>query len=88
MAVSPIPVTDRVTLSPEQAANLLGISKKTLQPLIDSGELPSFLVGTRRLIRRSALEKLVRRKERRYTDASRGQFESPDRVHDSEGQQL
>ena len=76
MAVSPVPVTDRVTLSPEQAANLLGISKKTLQPLIDSGELPSFLVGSRRLITRRALERSVQRRERKYTEAARGQFDS------------
>ena len=72
MAASPIPLNERVTLSPQQTADMLGISKKTLQPLIDSGELPSFLVGTRRLIARAALEELVHKRERKYTTAARG----------------
>ena len=73
MATSPIPLNERFTLSPQQSANMLGISKKTLQPLIDSGELPSFLVGTRRLIARDALEEMVRKREQKYTMAARGQ---------------
>ena len=73
MAASPIPVNERFTLSPQQAADMLGIAKKTLQPLIDSGELPSFLVGTRRLIGREALTDLVRKREEKYTKAARGE---------------
>ena len=73
MAASPVPLNERVTLSPQQAADLLGISKKTLQPLLDRGELASFLVGTRRLISRDALEELVRNREQKYTMAARGQ---------------
>jgi len=72
MAASPIPVNERVALSPQQAADILGIAKRTLQPLIDSGELPSFLMGSRRLITRVALEEAVRRREERYTAAARG----------------
>jgi excisionase family DNA binding protein len=72
MAINEIPIFERVTLSPKQAADMLGVSKPTLQRLIDSGELPSFLVGTRRLITRDALNQLVKQREEKYTSAARG----------------
>jgi excisionase family DNA binding protein len=72
MATNTIPVSERITLSPKQAAELLGLSKPTLQHLIDSGELPSFQVGARRLITRDALEEMVRSREQKYTRAARG----------------
>jgi excisionase family DNA binding protein len=72
MAKSSIPVQDRVTLSPQQAADLMGLSKNTLQTLLDSGDLPSFTVGNRRLISRDSIDELIRVREGRYTAAAKG----------------
>jgi excisionase family DNA binding protein len=71
MALNPIPVHERVTLSPQQAADMLGVSKPTLQKFIDSGELPSFLLCSRRLIYRESLLDLVRTREAKFTTAAR-----------------
>ena len=40
MAISPVPASERIALSPQEASNALGLSKPTLQRLIASGELP------------------------------------------------
>ena len=73
MAPNPVPPSERIALSPQEASNALGLSKPTLQRLIDSGELPSFLIGRRRLIIRSDLEELARKRREKYTSAARGE---------------
>lgn len=55
---------DALAYSVDEAAARLSVSKGTLENLIASGELKSFLVGRRRLVSRAALESFVQRKER------------------------
>jgi len=65
MAVSPVPLNERITLSPQQAAHLLGISRITLEKtLIKTGKLRSFRIGTRRMISRKTLEEFVQECDR------------------------
>lgn len=45
-----------IAVSPGRAASLAGIGRTKLYEAISSGELSSFKIGTRRLIRVSALE--------------------------------
>lgn len=45
-----------IAVSPTRAASLAGIGRTKLYEAIASGALPSFKIGTRRLIRVSALE--------------------------------
>lgn len=55
---------DALAYSVDAAADRLSVSKGTLENLIASGELKSFLVGRRRLVSRAALESFVHRKEK------------------------
>lgn len=50
-------------LNPEQAAKLAGIGRTTLYAAMSSGDLPSFKVGKRRLIRREAVSAWLARLE-------------------------
>lgn len=52
-------ISDRIAVSPREAADLLGVSHMTVYELINSGRLPSVKVGARRLIAVSALRALV-----------------------------
>ncbi len=47
-------------LSVTEAANMLGISRASLYPLLGQGDLESVAIGRRRLIPLSAIEKYVR----------------------------
>jgi len=58
--------------SVDQAAKALGLCKNSLYPYIHNGQLPSYRIGRRRLIRRDALEKFQERLEAEHTDALRG----------------
>ncbi len=61
---SQIPAADhRIAVSPSQAARLLGLGRTKLYEAISSGELPSFKVGSRRLIRISEIEAWMQRLE-------------------------
>ena len=51
-------------LNPEQAAKLAGIGRTTLYAAMGAGELPSFKVGKRRLIRREAVSAWLAKLER------------------------
>lgn len=51
--------TDRIAVSPREAARLLGLSVPTLYDLLNSGRIPSVRVGSRRLIAVEALRRLV-----------------------------
>jgi excisionase family DNA binding protein len=49
----------RLTLNVEEAARIIGISRRTMYELIRTGELCSVKIGSRRLIRHSDLEAFV-----------------------------
>lgn len=50
------PVCKPLSVAPADAARMLGVGRTKLYEFISSGDLPSFKIGTRRLIRVSALE--------------------------------
>ena len=52
-------MTERLTLSVEEAAQLLGISRALAYELVASGEIPSLRLGRRIVVPRSALHALV-----------------------------
>ena len=54
-------MTDRLLVSPVEAANLLGIGRSTVYVLMQSGELASVRVGGSRRIPVAALDELVNR---------------------------
>lgn len=54
-------MTDRLLLSPVEAANLLGIGRSTLYVLMQSGDLASVRIGGSRRIPVAALDELVNR---------------------------
>lgn len=47
---------NRLAVSPSEAAKLAGIGRTRLYESLSNGELPSFKIGSRRLIRLSALD--------------------------------
>ncbi len=55
------PAYDRgpIAVSPAEAARLAGISRSSLYKLLSSGDLPSFKLGKRRLIRVDDLDALL-----------------------------
>jgi len=50
---------ERVTLSVEQTAALLGISRNGTYDAINRGEIPSIRIGRKLLVPRQALERLL-----------------------------
>lgn len=52
---------DRLTLTVEEAAQLLGIGRNTAYEAIRRGELPSLRIGRRLVVPRAALEQLLSR---------------------------
>ena len=58
-----VPVSDKLTLTIDEAAGLLGVCGKHLRQYIDAGELRSIRLGTRHVISRAALEQFVAMKE-------------------------
>jgi len=55
------PVPDQLLYSVAQAAAVLGIGGRLCWQFVLSGQLPSRLLGRRRLIHRSELERFARR---------------------------
>jgi excisionase family DNA binding protein len=53
------PVADRLTLTVEEAAALLGISRAFAYEAVRRGEIPSIRIGRRVLVPKAALERLV-----------------------------
>jgi excisionase family DNA binding protein len=51
--------SDRLTLTVEQAARLLGISRALAYELVRRGELPSLRLGRRIVVPRRSLESMV-----------------------------
>ena len=58
-----IPFLDRLAASVEDVAEAFDVSKPTVQAAINSGELPSFRIGRRRLVRPKAAEAYVKQLE-------------------------
>ncbi|MFC1847667.1 helix-turn-helix domain-containing protein [Chloroflexota bacterium] len=50
---------ERLVLTVEQAAEILGISRPTAYEAIQTGEIPHIRIGRRILVPRAALEKLL-----------------------------
>jgi excisionase family DNA binding protein len=53
------PAADRLTLTVEEAANLLGISRAFAYEAVNRGEVPSIRIGRRILVPKAALNRLV-----------------------------
>jgi excisionase family DNA binding protein len=71
MAKSSLSIQDRTSLSVEEVCQLLGVNKPTIYRFVHTGELPSYRIGRRRLIRREALDEFEKRLETKHTDALR-----------------
>ncbi len=56
MSATRSPDLPPLAVSPDTAANLIGIGRTKLYELLDAGRIPSQKCGRRRLIRVSALE--------------------------------
>jgi len=50
---------ERLTLTVEEAAKLLGIGRQLAYERVKTGEIPAIKIGRRLLVPRSALEKLL-----------------------------
>ena len=69
MAKSAVPIQHRIAFSVQEAANLLGINKPTLYRFIHTGQLPSYRIGRRRLIRAESLDSFQKDLEDEHTHA-------------------
>lgn len=65
-------MTAKLCLSPAESAKRLGICRNHIYRYIDSGELPSFKLGQRRLINREALDDFRLKLEKLHTAEMRG----------------
>lgn len=54
---------DKLVLSIAETCKALGITKPTLYKLINDGTLRTLKIGTRRVIRRAALDEMLRKLE-------------------------
>ncbi len=59
----------RLAGSVDDAAHALGVSRRHIYDLLEAGELSSFTSGRRRLIRVSALERYIEKRERKAAAA-------------------
>lgn len=55
-------MTDKLAYRMDEAAAAIGLSKPTLYRLVERGELTTFKIGHRTLIKREVLEALIERK--------------------------
>lgn len=53
-------MTDRLALSPTEAAQVLGVSRPTIYTLIKRADFPAFKVGTRTLVSVEGLREWVK----------------------------
>ena len=58
---APVPLADRLALSVDEAAALLGISRDLMYELVASGEMPSVRLGRRIVVPKHALEVALRK---------------------------
>lgn len=57
--VNPVPVGERLMLAPQEAADLLSISRRRISELVASGKLQGQKVGRLRFFSRAELEKFA-----------------------------
>ncbi len=69
MANSTVPLVDRIGLSPSEAGELVGLSRKLIDRATETGELPYSKVGSRTIILRSSLDAWLKEKERERSRA-------------------
>ena len=55
------PIAERLAVTVEEAAHMLGLSRSKLYPMISSGEIPSFKVGRARRVPVWAVESFMER---------------------------
>ena len=55
-------MSNKLSYGVREAGAALGLSRATVYRLIERGELPTFKIGTRTLIQRTALDALIDRK--------------------------
>jgi len=67
----------RIAVSPGEAARLSGIGRTKLYQALNSGALPSFKIGSRRLIRISELDAWLRRLQADHSAAASGDERDP-----------
>lgn len=67
----------RIAVPPSEAARLSGIGRTKLYEALNSGALPSFKIGSRRLIRISELDAWLRRLEADHIAAAAGGERDP-----------
>ncbi len=67
----------RIAVSPSEAARMAGVGRTKLYQALNSGALPSFKIGSRRLIRISELDAWLRRLESEQTAAAAGGERDP-----------
>ena len=65
-------MTTKLCLSPAESAKQLGICKNHIYKYLESGELPSFKLGQRRLINCEALDGFRLKLEKLHTAEMRG----------------
>ena len=58
---TPIASSDRLAYNIKEAAHALSLGRSTIYKLINTGELPSATIGTRRLIFSEDLEAFIQR---------------------------
>ena len=63
----------KLCYSPAESAELLGICKNHIYKYLDSGELPSFKLGQRRIINREALDEFRLKLEKLHTAEMAGE---------------
>lgn len=67
----------RIAVSPAEAARIAGVGRTKLYQALNSGALPSFKIGSRRLIRVSEIDAWLRRLEADHTAAAAGGERDP-----------
>ena len=65
-------MTRKLCFSVSEAAERLGICRNHLYPFIDSGDLPSFKMGQRRLINREALDEFRMSLQKKHLAETKG----------------
>ena len=68
-------MTRKLCYSVAEAATELGVCRNHLYPYIDSGQLPSFKMGQRRIINHEALDEFRLSLEQKHTAEARGEVE-------------
>ena len=73
-----VPLNHLQAYTVQQAAGLLGVHRLTLYPYVNSGQLRSYRMGRRRIIRREALDRFQAEMEADHYEAMTGR--SPDKA--------